>query len=378
MEGHKRFGFTTGSCAAAAAKAAAFMLLTGRKKVKIRIQTPKGIMYETKIQDISRREGEVSCAVMKDGGEDPDVTTGTLIYARVRIENREEQQGGLQIRIDGGKGVGRVTKPGLDQPVGNAAINCVPREMIRAEVAQVCEMADFHGALFVEIFVPDGEELAKRTFNPRLGIKGGISILGTTGIVEPMSEKALRDTILLELKQRRALGEEIIAITPGNYGMDYMKRTFGYDLDGSVKCSNYIGDTIDMAADCGFRAILLTGHIGKLVKLSGGIMNTHSKEGDCRMELLAAAALQEGAGAEEARAILQCVSTEEALALLYGTDRFARVLGRLMNKIVFYLENRASGRVHVECMMYANGYGELISSGGAKGLLRELMQYAQK
>lgn len=367
-----RYGFTTGSCAAAAAKAAAFMLLTGKEKTEISIQTPKGIPYHTKICEILRTEREVSCAVEKDGGDDSDITTGFLVYAKVVIENRETKSDKLQIIIDGGVGIGRVTRPGLDQPVGNAAINHVPREMIRKEITQVCEMVGFYGIVYVEIFVPRGEELAKKTFNPRVGIEGGISILGTTGIVEPMSEKALLDTILVELKQHKALKQDIIAISPGNYGQDYMKRTFGYDLDKSIKCSNFIGNTIDMVIECGFKKLLLTGHIGKLIKVSGGMMNTHSKEGDCRMELLAAALL-EGVDTEKTCQILNCVVTEEALAILSGTDRFIKVMDRIMKKICFYLEKRTKGKIQIECIMYSNEYGELASSSGAKELLKELI-----
>ena len=307
-----RYGFTTGSCAAAAAKAAAYMLLTGKEKKEITIETPKGILYHAKICDPVRGETKVSCAVQKDGGDDPDVTTGALIYAAVSFRdgiNAEDQSEHARekepvIVIDGGNGVGRVTRPGLDQPVGNAAINHVPREMIEKEVREVCAALDFHGTLAVEISVPGGEELAKSTFNPRLGIVGGISILGTSGIVEPMSAQALLDTIRVELRQHRALGEQLIAVSPGNYGLDFMKRTYDYDLDRSVKCSNFIGQTVDMAVECGFTHMLMTGHIGKLIKVSGGIMNTHSREADCRMELLAAAALMEDVEADLATKIL--------------------------------------------------------------------------
>ena len=225
-----RYGFTTGSCAAAAAKAAAYMLLTGKLKREITIETPKGIPYTAKLVDISRKEREVSCAVEKDGGDDPDITTGALIYARVSFAENNvgtDTFAGKEtlIKIDGGTGVGRVTKPGLDQPVGNAAINHVPREMIEKEVMQVCQLVDYKGGLRVEISVPDGEKLAQQTFNPRLGIVGGISILGTTGIVEPMSNQAILDTIRVELNQRRAQWFDYVAVSLGNYGLDFMKKT---------------------------------------------------------------------------------------------------------------------------------------------------------
>ena len=362
-----RYGFTTGSCAAAAAKAATYMLLMGKKKTEITIETPKGIPYTTEILQIKRREHEVSCAVEKDGGDDPDITTGAMIYAKVSYgEEAEdgvaEEQDVPRILIDGGIGVGRVTKPGLDQPVGNAAINHVPREMITKEVLQVCTIVDYKGTLKVEISVPEGERIAEQTFNPRLGIVGGISILGTSGIVEPMSNQALLDTIKVELNQRRAQGFDYVAVSPGNYGLDFMKNTYGYDLDRSVKCSNFIGDTIDMAVELGFQKMLLTGHIGKLIKVSGGIMNTHSKEGDCRMELLAAFAIKAGVEADRVCEMLECVTTEEAVRILGESGKQQMVMDHAMERICYYLNKRAKGKLQIDCIMYANDYGELAKS----------------
>lgn len=370
-----QYGFTTGSCAAAAAKAAAYMLLFGVEKKTIIIETPKGIPYEAEILDICRQERQVSCAVRKDGGDDPDVTTGTLIYASVALRDTiSGREDGVRISIDGGVGVGRVTKPGLDQPVGNAAINHVPREMITREVADVCRQADYRGGISVCISVPEGEELAKKTFNPRLGIVGGISIIGTSGIVEPMSSQALLDTIRVELNQRRAQGFDYVAVSPGNYGLEFMQQAYHYDLDRSIKCSNFIGDTIDMARELGFSRMLLTGHIGKLIKVSGGIMNTHSKEGDCRMELLAAAAAQEGVPLETLNKILDCIATEEAVRLLKEAGRLQSVMDRVMEKIMFYLNKRAGGSMRIECIMYANKFGELAKSKGAEEWLILLVQ----
>lgn len=357
-----RYGFTTGSCAAAAAKAAAYMLLTGKQKTEITIETPKGLLYTAGLEDITRRESEVSCAVKKDGGDDPDITTGALIYARVSFE----KEIGQEIYIDGGVGVGRVTKPGLDQPVGSAAINHVPREMIKKEVLEVCELADYRGCLRVEISVPEGGQLAAQTFNPRLGIVGGISILGTSGIVEPMSNQAILDTIRVELKQRRAEGFDYVAVSPGNYGLDFMKRTYGYDLDKSVKCSNFIGATIDMAVELGFQRLLLTGHIGKLIKLAGGIMNTHSRESDCRMELLAAFAMKAGVNPACSREIFLCVTTEEAVRLLEKEGKRRKVMDYAMERICYYLDRRALGKLKIDCIMYANEFGELAKSKEAE------------
>ena len=385
-----RYGFTTGSCAAAAAKAAAYMLLTGREKHEITITTPKGILYHARMEEISRTEHSVRCAVRKDGGDDPDITTGTLIFAEDRLrrtspagtlrgaaqskQKQEKDCGKPQILITGGAGVGTVTRPGLDQPVGSAAINHVPREMITREVEEVCALTDYAGSLLVEISVQGGEELAQKTFNPRLGIVGGISILGTTGIVEPMSSQALLDTIYVELKQKREEGNRFAAISPGNYGLEYMKRAYGFDLDRSVKCSNFIGKTMDMAVELGFEAVLLTGHIGKLVKLSGGIMDTHSREADARMELLMAAAYRAGCAPDTLGKILDCLVTEEALAYIAQDGCLSATMELLMKKILFYLKKRVKEELRVECILYANRYGELARSDGAVELLEQIRQ----
>lgn len=363
MKGKMRHGFTTGSCAAAAAKAAAYMLLSGKRKEEITIETPKGIPFPAQIIEIHREEREVSCGVVKDGGDDPDVTTGTVIFARVTLNGEQRQK----ICIDGGPGVGRVTRPGLDQPVGKAAINRVPRRMIEKEVMEICELMDYRGCLQVEIFVPGGEKLAEHTFNPRLGIVGGISILGTSGIVEPMSNQAILDTIRVELNQKKEEGKLWVAVSPGNYGLEFMKNTYHYDLDKSVKCSNFIGETIDMAVELGFQRMLLTGHIGKLIKVAGGIMNTHSREGDCRMELLAAISLKAGVEANQVCRILDCVSMEEAIGILQKEGKKEEVMAAAMERICFYLQKRAQGRLRIDCILYSNEFGQLAQSKEVEG-----------
>lgn len=367
-----RKGFTTGSCGAAAAKAALYMLLTGSVKEEIEIITPGGAVFRAEIKDIMREANRVRCAVVKDGGDDPDVTTGLHVRAEVSAEERDD--GKLEIQIEGGPGVGRVTLPGLDQPVGNAAINRVPRQMIEKELSEVAELLDFRGRIRVILSVPGGEAAAERTFNPRLGIEGGISILGTTGIVEPMSTRAILDTIRVELNQRKALGDRIAAASPGNYGLNFMKETYGYDLNRSVKCSNYVGDTVDMVREMGFRGMLLTGHIGKLIKLSGGIMNTHSKEGDARMELLAAAVIRAGGSMETLRGILNCRVTEEALGIIQRESPalLRKSMESVMDRILYYLRKRAGEELPVECILYSNEFGLLAASPGAMDMLEEL------
>ena len=366
MEKKLRSGFTTGSCAAAASKAAAWMLLTGEEKKSIRIFTPSGRAFDAEILDIQRGRDSVKCAVRKDGGDDPDVTTGALIYADVRLSESGS------VRIDGGEGVGRVTRPGLDQPPGEAAINSVPRSMIKKEIDDVAEAYSYDGGFDVIISVPGGEEIASRTFNPRLGIEGGISIIGTSGIVEPMSEQAILDTIKVELRQKKAEGCSTAFVSPGNYGLEFMKEEYSVDLDRSVKCSNFIGLTVDMVRDLGFSGMLLTGHAGKLVKVAGGIMNTHSREADCRMEMIASAAAREGAPSELILSILDSLTTEEAFAKLRGSDRELadRTAAELMERIISSLRRRAGGELDIECIMYTKENGLIAASAGAGQMIK--------
>lgn len=353
-----KYGFTTGSCAAAASGAAAYMLLTGKTKTDITVETPSGRIFKAAILDIKRSENSVSCAVRKTAGDDPDITDGALIYSEVSI-----RESGFS--IDGGKGVGRVTRPGLDQPVGAAAINRVPREMIEKKVREVCSFTGYSGGLKIIISVPEGERLAEKTFNPKLGIAGGISILGTSGIVEPMSERAFIETIRLELKQKRAEGERRAVISPGNYGREFMKKSYGFDLDRSVKCGNFIGLTVDMAKEEGFAELLLVGHIGKLIKVAGGIMNTHSREADCRMEILASLGLLCGADGGTARSILRCALTDEAVEILDEAGIKQAVMNMAVERICGNLERRTE-KMKIECMIFSNKFGELGKSREAE------------
>ena len=362
-----RLGYTTGSCAAAAAKAAAWMLLTGKKKETITLHTPKGIRLELEVKAIQMGEHAVSCAIEKDSGDDPDVTRGTLIFATV---SKIDTPG---VTIDGGAGIGRVTKKGLDQPVGNAAINSVPRQMIRENVQEVMALADYSGGLSVVISAPEGEMLAKKTFNPRLGILGGISILGTTGIVEPMSEKALVDTIRVELTQRRANGASYVLLTPGNYGSDFIRRELGLDMNLAVQVSNFIGDALDICKELGFKGALLIGHVGKLVKTAGGMLNTHSKYGDCRMEILAAHAGAAGVPAEKLAEILSCVACDDVLRILKETPYYEATLSRVAERAAFHLQHRAD-TVEVGTLLFSKEYGILGKTDNTEKLLQKIVE----
>ena len=362
-----RFGYTTGSCAAAASKAAARMLLEGSREESVELMTPKGILLNLPVEEITAGEGFVSCAVRKDSGDDPDITNGILIFSRVEFSKTPG------ITLEGGFGVGRVTKPGLECPVGAPAINRVPREMITAAVRAMQEESGNFAGLKVTISIPEGERLAKRTFNPRLGIVGGLSVLGTSGIVEPMSEAALVDTIRVEMKQLAASGRKMAVITPGNYGEDFMKEALHADLSGAVKCSNFVGETLDMAGEFGFQKALLIGHIGKFVKLAAGIMNTHSRYADGRMEVMGVHAALCGAGRELVAKLMDCVTTDDALDVLEEAGLLKDTLSSILQKIDFHLKARSHGDYQVEAVIFSNKRGLLGMTAGAEGMLREFL-----
>lgn len=362
-----RYGYTTGSCSAAAAKAAAIMLFAGSKISEVKLLTPKGITLILDVENVEISEEKVSCAVRKDAGDDPDVTDGIYVYAAV------EKMKSADIVIDGGAGIGRVTRPGLDQPVGAAAINRVPREMIYQSVEEVCDWYDYEGGLSVLISIPEGIETAKQTFNPNLGIEGGISVLGTTGIVVPMSEEALIKSIEAETKMRVAEGSEYLLVTPGNYGADYVKDHFTSGFQESIKCSNFVGETIDMAVNEGVKGILFVAHIGKFIKVAAGIMNTHSRNADGRAEIMAANALRAGADAETARTILDTVTTEEALGILKESGLLETTMHGILDKIEYYLNKRACGRMKTGAVIFSNKYGYLGETQDAE----EVMKYVR-
>lgn len=367
-----RFGYTTGSCAAAAAKGAAEILL-GKQKIKeVPLMTPKGILLYLELLDIREEEGAVSCAVRKDAGDDPDTTDGILVFARVEKLKDSGESAQPSILLDGGEGVGRVTRPGLSQKVGEAAINPVPRTMILSAVRETAEKYQYKGKLKVIISVPGGEETARRTFNPRLGILGGISILGTSGIVEPMSEAALIESIRVEMAQKAAEGMEYLLVTPGNYGADYLKGHMDLPFEKNIKCSNYVGETIDMAVNMGIKGILFVSHIGKFVKVAAGIMNTHSHNADARMETLCACAIRAGAGLDCAKEILDCGTTDEALAVLKRYGVLKESMGQMMLKIQFYLDHRSYEQILLGAVIFSNEYGYLGQTENAGRLIGKL------
>ena len=358
-----RCGYTTGTCAAAAAAGAAARLLTGETLPAVRIITPAGVAVEAELLQHAAGEGWAACAVRKDGGDDPDVTDGALIFARVE---RTDTPG---IIIDGGEGVGRVTLPGLDQPVGAAAINSTPRRMIAEQLESAAAKAGYTGGLRAVISVPEGEALAKRTFNPRLGIVGGISILGTSGIVKPMSEAALLDSLYLEMDQRRAAGTEDLLLTPGNYGESFAREVLGLNLDRWCMCSNYLGAAIDHAAGAGFRSVLVVGHLGKLIKAAAGCMNTHSKTADARRETLTAHAALAGADGALLRALFDSPTTDAGVELLQQASLLGPVMASIGEALDGQLKRRAGEGLTIEALFFSNQYGILGKTPGAERLL---------
>ncbi|MGE4214409.1 MAG: cobalt-precorrin-5B (C(1))-methyltransferase CbiD [Anaerotignaceae bacterium] len=353
-------GYTTGSCAAMAAKAACMMLLTGKTVEQINIPTPKGIEVWADVTEIEILPHKVSCAIVKDGGDDIDATHGLKIFATVR---RTENG----IIIDGGTGVGRVTKKGLNQPVGNAAINSVPRKMIEGEVLKVCQSYGYKKGIEVIISVPLGEEVAKKTFNPRLGIVGGISIIGSSGIVEPQSLKAISDTIYVEMKMLSKNGITQMIATPGNYGEAFIKAMDSIKGISEVKCSNFSGDTLDYAVELGFKKVLLIGHIGKFVKLAGGIMNTHSSFADCRMEILAAHGAMFGA---DAKKIMDCITTDEVIGVLDKEKIREQVMKSVIKKAEYHVAQRVHNEVETGVIMFSNQFGLLAVGENAQRILK--------
>ena len=366
-----RFGYTTGSCAAGAARGAAELLLGEDGIEEAELMTPKGILLHLELLDMKRDENAASCAVRKDAGDDPDTTNGILVYAKVeKFQIRSDMED--RIIIDGGTGVGRVTKPGLSQKIGEAAINPVPRAMILQAVEEIADRYHYEGGLKVTISVPEGEKIARKTFNPRLGIVGGISILGTSGIVEPMSEKPLIDSIRVEMSQHAAMGEQYMLVTPGNYGADYLREHMALPFEKNIKCSNYVGETIDMAVDMGVKGILFISHIGKFVKVAAGIMNTHSHSADARMEVLCANAIRAGGDLACARSILQCNTTDEALRVLDENHILRETMKEITDRIQFYLDHRSYQQILLGAVIFSNEYGYLGQTEHAAELINKI------
>lgn len=358
-----RCGYTTGTCAAAATSAAAKMLFSGKSVASVRIATPKGIVLDLPAEEAAFLESGARCAVRKDAGDDPDMTDGLLVFATV------EKSGEKGILICAGDGVGIVTKPGLSAPVGGPAVNATPRRMIMEAAQAVMDAYRYWGGLKITLSIPGGAEIARKTFNPRLGIEGGLSVLGTSGIVEPMSEQVLIDTIHVEMNSLRAAGGKHVLAFFGNYGVDFTRNEWGIDTENRITCSNYIGELLDYAVYLGFSDVLLIGHVGKILKLAQGIMNTHSRCADGRTTFLAMEAMFAGASKETGKAVYESLTTDMAIDLLAEHDLLKPVLAKAMEKISYYMDQRVHGALRTEAVMFSNARGVLGMTGGAEDLL---------
>lgn len=357
-----RTGYTTGSCAAAASMAAAYSIMEQRPLNSVLLKTPAGISLtiETKIINLTAVSAE--CLVIKDSGDDPDVTDGIAIHSNVELT-----AGGIY--IDGGSGIGRITKPGLKRSIGEAAINPIPMKMIEAALLSAADKYGYNGGFKAIISAKNGEEIAKRTFNSRLGIIGGISILGTTGIVEPMSERAISETIKLEIDVKYCEGIKILLLCPGNYGREFAAEN-GIDINKAVKCSNYIGEALDYSIYKGYKKILLIGHAGKLIKLAAGIMNTHSSAADGRQEIIAAHAALNGAGQKTIEKIMQSSTVEECLLSIPEADLRSKTLVSISKAIENRLAQRYADNVQIEFIIFSANH--IISSPNAASFIRQL------
>lgn len=325
-----RKGYTTGSCAAAAAKAAAAMLVSGQALCTVEIDTPAGKRLKLTVNDIEIAKDYAKCSIIKDGGDDPDVTTGLKVFA----EARPVRTPGVVVTT--GEGIGKVTLPGLKVPVGQPAINPVPMKMLLKEVAEVIPQ---NAGIEIKLSVPGGCEAAEKTYNPRLGIVGGISILGTSGIVTPMSEEAWKESLALDLSMLAARGSKKAVFIFGNYGEAFVTGKLPLNSDYIIRISNFAGYMLDKAVEYGFEKLIIAGHPGKLIKVAAGIFHTHSRVADARMEIMAAYAALEGASQPVVNSIYQCRTTEAAMDIININglqDIYKRIVGNVAKRCTDY------------------------------------------
>lgn len=394
IDGKKyRRGYTTGSCATAVSKAAVYMLLTNEKIDTVNIDTPKGIYLSIPVvsSEIKKNEdtGEIYsiCSVEKDGGDDIDATNGIEIFAKatwVYEDEIDKSEKNFSFEGDGfcvfsGDGVGIITKKGLSVEPGRPAINPVPQKMIAKEVESVLKASGENvlndknsldnrkKVIKITIFIPKGEEVANKTFNPRLGIVGGISIIGTSGIVEPMSDDGWKKSLSIELNMKKELGMDKIILVPGNHGESFISDRIG-ENSSVVRTSNFLGYMLMEAKRMGFKKILLAGHIGKFIKLSAGIFNTHSKVADARNEILIANLALMGASTELVRKIDSCLTTEEATDIVYENG-FGEVFDIICEKCKKRAEMHVDNEIEIEVFIFKMDKTVLGKSKNAEEML---------
>ncbi len=327
-----RTGYTTGACAAAAAKAALTMLATGEPVHIVDIDLPDSGSASFEVEEIfkiDRRVRTVRCGVKKDGGDDPDVTHGLIIYTDLAFTDTDE------IRIYGGEGVGRVTRPGMEVPVGESAINQTPRKMINSEISDGLNRFGISKGVDAVVSVPGGRKAAEKTFNPRLGIKGGISIIGTSGIVKPYSDSAVKKSLSLFLDQAEAYGFDMAVMTPGSIGERAVYGMYEMDKRQVVHMSNFAGYMLNHAAER-FKSLLVAGHPGKLAKIGCGYFNTHSNQSPSALPYIISAASVKPWYESYKRSIEESVSVEGVIKCIpdrFYYDLFSPIAERVEEKI---------------------------------------------
>ena len=332
-----RGGYTTGACVAAGAKAAALYLQGRLTADAVEITALDGTRLMIPVKKIERladgqlTEGEpvIRAEIVKDAGDDPDITNGTSVFVSLTMvagDNWEQELKAVpgrsvryeNILFEAGEGIGHATKPGLSLSVGEPAINPGPRKLV---YNSLLEVFGYPKPCKVRIDIPAGCELAKKTLNPVLGIEGGISVIGTTGVLRPMSEEAFKESLVPQIKVARAAGFNTQIFVPGKIG-ERIAASWGLPEEAMVQTSNFIGYMLEAAADIGLERILLFGHIGKLAKVAAGVFHTHNRVGDARLEVLAAYSGAMGMPCEGIERILTAVTTEEALPVIaeYGLE----------------------------------------------------------
>lgn len=330
-----REGFTTGSCAAAAALACCLWQRDGFCPDAVELEVPAGKIYRPDI--VPHEDG--SCGIFKDSGDDPDITNGMEIVSKVELLD-----GDGPVEFRGGEGVGVITQTGLKIPVGEPAINPVPRQMIEEAVRSV-----FGGrAARVTVSIPGGRETAQKTFNPRLGIEGGLSVLGTTGVLRPMSLEALRDSLYVELHMRVEQGHKELAYTFGNQGENALRKT-GCGLP-VVQVSNEIGYMLDAARELGVRYLLVSGHPGKMTKIAAGVMQTHSATADGRREAIVTQLALMGAPQLLCEQVYGCVTTDSAAAFIHEAG-FDGVWNRIAAAARDYMRFRVREEISIDVLV---------------------------
>ena len=356
-----RRGFTTGSAAAAAAVAAA-RFLSGGSCSAVTLNLPGGREIVIPVTGCRRTSEGAEGWVTKDAGDDPDVTHGAVIAAEVVIT---EERG---ITILGGTGVGVVTKPGLLVPPGLAAINPGPMALIRKSLGE--ELPQGMGAA-VTISVPGGEELARRTYNPKIGILGGLSILGTTGIVNPMSADAIMGTIKSELSVLRASGAQAVCLVPGNYGRR-MAALLGVPDGMIVNIGNFAGESLATAGSLGFAKLILIGQIGKFAKLAAGSLDTHSSKSDGRLEAIAAYSALHGATSGDVSNILSGSIADEIAVRITKTEWGMAALEEVTSRIAKVALAGARGVSECACLAFSLPDRELTRTNNFDRLIGEI------